>query len=154
MSTRPSAIFDSGLESDKEYRYRVCAYFITEDGDSACSDWVAGRTSPSQAPPAPQPLSRPRIVGHHGGETWIGINWEAGYDYDSYFVFAIGPFGTAKGPREVRAFKHEHDGMRGSRRVNGLLPGRIYTFVVQGCTSTLLGLGCRQLPGVVQVSGL
>ena len=34
-----------------------------------------------------------------------------------------------------------------ARRVNGLLPGRIYTFVVQGCTSTLLGLGadnCRE----------
>jgi hypothetical protein len=140
-------LLDSGLQPDTEYRYRVCAYFISEEGPEACSEWSAGRTSPPQAPPPQQPLGPPRIVGHDGGETWIGISWEAGYDYDSYFVFAIGPFGTAKGLREVRAFKHDHDGMRGSRRVNGLLPGRTYTFVVQGCTSTFLGLGadnCRE----------
>jgi hypothetical protein len=139
---------DLGLQPDTAYRYKVCAYFNTEDEEPACSDWVEGRTTPPEAPPPPpQPPSQPRIIGHDGGQTWIGINWEAGYDYNSYFVFAIGPFGTAKGLEEVRAFKHDHDGTRGNYTVGGLLPGRAYTFVVQGCTETLLGLGadnCRE----------
>lgn len=140
---------DLGLEPNTTYRYKVCAYFSSEDEEPACSpDWVEGKTTPAEAPPPPpQPLPGPRIIGHVGGETWIGINWEAGPDYDSYFIFAIGPFGTAKGLNEVRAFKYDHDGTRGNYTVGGLLPGRTYTFVVQGCTETFLGLGadsCRE----------
>ena len=93
------------------------------------------RRSSSGVPP------RPRIVEHHAGQTWVGIKWEAGYDYDSYFINITGPFGTAKGPRELRTIHHDDDGTWGYQRVDGLLPGRAYGFSVQGCTETFFGLG-------------
>jgi hypothetical protein len=132
---------DGGLQPDTEYRYRVCAYFITEDGDVACSDWEPGRTSPPAPPQQQGRPPTPRIVEHHAGETWIGVKWEAGFDYDSYFVNITGPFGTDKGPRELRTIHHDDDGTWGYQRVDGLLPGRTYTFGVQGCTETFLGIG-------------
>lgn len=134
-------LFDSGLRPDTEYTYRVCAYFITEeDNEPACSEG-AGRTAPPETPRPQNRPPRPRIVEHHAGPTWIGIKWEAGYDYDSYFVNFTGPFGTAKGPRELRTVHHDDDGTWGYQRVDGLLPGRAYDFSVQGCTETIFGIG-------------
>jgi hypothetical protein len=80
-------------------------------------------------------------VEHSAGETWIGIKWEAGFDYDSYFINITGPFGTEKGPRELRTIHHDDDGKWGFQRVDGLLPGRTYSFGVQGCRETWLGIG-------------
>ncbi|MEU6783877.1 fibronectin type III domain-containing protein [Nonomuraea angiospora] len=134
-------LWDTGLQPDTEYRYRVCAYFITEDGDVACSAWKAGRTSPPVPPTQQNHPPRPRIVGHQAGQTWIGIWWEAGHDYDSYFINIKDPFGTAKGPQELRTIRHKKGGTRGYRRVDGLLPGRVYELAVQGCTKTLFGIG-------------
>lgn len=150
---------DGGLEPDKEYRYKVCARFATEDGDVACSEpeWVAGRTSPPEAPRQPERPTQPRIVEHHSGQTWIGIKWDAGYDYDSYFINITGPFGTAKGPRELRTVKHGDDGTWGYQRIDGLLPGRVYDFSVQGCTETVFGLfgdHCHQWSPVRRASTL
>ena len=132
---------DGGLRPDTTYRYRVCAYFNTEDGEPACSEWQAGKTSPPGSTQQQQRPPRPRIVEHHAGHTWVGIKWEAGYDYDSYFINITGPFGTAKGPRELRTIHHDDDGTWGYQRVDGLLPGRAYGFSVQGCTETIFGLG-------------
>ncbi|GAA2770425.1 hypothetical protein GCM10020219_043970 [Nonomuraea dietziae] len=137
-------LFDSGLQPNTEHRYRVCAFFITEDGDVECSEWTAGRTGPPEQPRQPNRPPRPRIVEEHAGETWIGIKWEAGHNYDSYFINVAGPFGTARGPRELRTIKHDDDGTWGYQRVDGLLPGRAYDFAVQGCRPTFLGIGDDQ----------
>ncbi|MGH2586485.1 MAG: hypothetical protein ACRDJE_16345, partial [Dehalococcoidia bacterium] len=80
-------------------------------------------------------------VEHHTGETWIGIKWDAGYDYDSYFVnytLKATPGAPANGPRTIH---HDDDGTWGYQRVDGLLPGRTYIFQVQGCTETFFGIG-------------
>jgi hypothetical protein len=132
---------DGGLQPDTTYRYRVCAYFNTDDGEPACSPWQAGKTSPPEPQQQQRRPPRPRIVEHHAGHTWVGIKWEAGYDYDSYFVNITGPFGTAKGPRELRTIHHDDDGTWSYQRVDGLLPGRAYGFSVQGCTETIFGFG-------------
>jgi hypothetical protein len=131
--------YDGGLKPDTTYRYKVCAYFQTEDADSACSGWVEGKTTPPQAPPQSQRPTPPRIVAHYAGQSWIRIKWEA-YDYDSYFINITGPFGTPKGPRELRTIKYNHDGTRGDYTLGGLLPGRTYTVGVQGCTLVVFGV--------------
>jgi hypothetical protein len=131
---------DYNLEPNTTYRYRVIAHFITEDGDYACSDWAEGKTSPPEAQQQPQRPPTPRIVEHHAGETWIGIKWEAGFNYESYFINITGPFGTEKGPSELRTIHHDDDGTWGYQRVDGLLPGRTYTFSVQGCTKPVFGI--------------
>jgi hypothetical protein len=135
------SLYDGGLKAGTTYHYRVCAYFSTEDGDVACSDWVAGETTPAAAPPPPQRPQQPRIVTHHAGQTWIRLLWEAGTDYDSYFINITGPFGTPKGPGELRTIKFDRGGTRGDYTLGDLLPGRFYTLGVQGCTETFLGIG-------------
>lgn len=132
---------DGGLRPNTEYTYRVCAYFNTEDGVPACSPWQVGKTSPPESPRQQQRPPTPRIVDLQIGPTWVGIRWEAGYDYDSYFINIVGPFGTVKGPRELRTIHHDDDGTWGYQRIDNLLPGRSYGLSVQGCTETFFGLG-------------
>ena len=134
------SLYDGDLKPNTTYRYMVCAYFQTEDGDKACSGWVEGKTTPQEAPPQSQRPTPPRIVAHYAAETWIRIRWE-GYDYDSYFINITGPFGTPKGPQELRTIKYDHDGTTGDYTLGGLLPGRTYIIGVQGCTETFFGIG-------------
>ncbi|MGD9892521.1 MAG: hypothetical protein AB7R89_31570 [Dehalococcoidia bacterium] len=129
-----------GMEPNTTYHFQVCAYFGTEDGDTECTE-ADLRTGAPETPPASQRPPAPRIVEHHAGETWIGIKWDAGYDYDSYFVnytLKAAPGAPPNGPRTIH---HDDDGTWGYQRVDGLLPGRTYIFQVQGCTETFFGLG-------------
>ena len=140
---------DGGLQPDTTYRYRVCAYFNTDDGEPACSPWQAGRTSPPEAEQQQRRPPRPWIVEHHAGQTWVGIKWEAGYDYDSYFINITGPFGTAKGPRELRTIHHDDDGTWGlparRRAAPGprvrLLGARMHGDLLRSRQRPVLGLG-------------
>ena len=131
---------DLNLQPSTMHRYKVCAYFDTEDEEPACSDWVEGRTTPPFTQPQSERPTPPRIVAHYASETSIRIRWEA-YDYDSYFINITGPFGTPKGPRELRTIKYDQDGTTGDYTLGGLLPGRDYTIGVQGCTETFFGIG-------------
>ena len=130
---------DCGLDPDTEYRYQVCAFYITEDGDSECSEWIVGRTQKPQQPHAPQPPPTPRIVTHDVADTWIGIRWEAGHDYDSYFVNTSENIAAGL-PRNTRTIHHDDDGNWGYQRVDGLRPGHTYYFEVQGCTNSWFGI--------------
>ena len=135
-----SYLDDCGLDADTEYRYQVCAFYITDDGDSECSEWSApARTQKPVQPHAPQPPPTPRIVTHDAGDTWIGIKWEAGHDYDSYYVNTSENVAAGL-PRNTRTIHHDDDGTWGYQRVDGLVPGRTYYFEVQGCTTSLLGI--------------
>ena len=133
------SLYDGGLTPSTKYSYRVCAYFVSEDGEVACSEWAQGETSPQTAEESRRP-ARPWVVEHQAGHTWLGLKWEGGYDYDSYFVNISGPFGTAKGPHELRTIHHADDGTWGYQRIDGLLPGRRYEISVQGCTKSFFGL--------------
>ena len=133
---------DCNLEPDTVYRYQVCAFFITTDGDVECADWTqAKRTRKFEAPRVPQPPPTPIIGPHDVGPTWIGIRWEAGFDYDSYFVNTTEKPAPDQPPHGPRTIHHDDDGTWGYQRVDGLLPGRTYWFNVQGCTKTFFGLG-------------
>jgi hypothetical protein len=134
----PHGHTDCGLEPDTEYRYQVCANYVTEDQDAECES-IAARTLPLPASGQPQPPPTPQVVSHDAGDTWIGIKWDAGYNYDSYFINIdenIAPGQT----QNIRTLHHDDDGTWGYQRVEGLQPGRTYNFAVQGCTEVFLGI--------------
>jgi hypothetical protein len=128
-----------GLDHNTTYRYRVCAVF---EFNPVCSeDWSNYETTRSpEAPPQQQDPPAPRIVSHQVEQNAIGIRWEAGHDYNSYFVnytLKAAPGELQHGPQTIH---HDDDGTWGYQLVGNLTPGRTYIFHVQGCTETALGI--------------
>jgi hypothetical protein len=119
----------------------VCAHFITSDGDVECSEWTQSvRTPPSSPATKPNVPPTPLIVAHDAGDTWIGLRWEAGHTYKRYFLrISEESRGPGKWVMNPRTLLHDDDGTWGYQRVDGLEPGRVYRFSVQGCTTSLLG---------------
>lgn len=135
----------SNLQPNTEYRYRVCAVYVTEEEDHRECVEVSQRTNSPQSSGNAPPPPNPQIVSHDAGLTWIGIKWEANYTYDSYFI-NINENIEPGLPRNTRTIHHDDDGTWGYQRVEGLAPGRTYYFEVQGCTKSLAGLledNCR-----------
>ena len=143
---------DLNLQPSTMHRYKVCAYFNTEDEEPACSDWVEGRTTPPFTQPQSERPRPPRIVAHYASETWIRHQVGSRYDYDSYFINITGPFGTPKGPRELRTIKYDHDGTTGDYTLGGLLPGRDLHHWRAGLHGNLLRYRRRPLLGLVRVA--
>ena len=142
---------ECGLQADTAFRFQICATYESTDSDNKeCSDWSdAVRTPPAEtgtapAPPPPAPV----IVSRDQGDTWIGIRWEAGHKYDSYFVNTSET--NAPGlPRNTRTTHHDSEGNWGYQKIEGLQPGRTYYFEVQGCTETWFGIGSDHCCGLV-----
>lgn len=132
---------DCGLNPDTPYRYLVCAFFVTVDGAYQCSELSAtARTLPAATPQQnPGAPPTPRIVRHDTGDTWIGVKWEAGFNYHSYFLNTteVPPDGTLRAPKTIH---HDDDGTWGYQRVDGLIPGQTYRFQVQGCRERVFGI--------------
>lgn len=130
---------DCGLDPDTEHRYQVCAFYITEDADSECSEWTPpARTLKAEEAPLSRVPPTPHIERHDQGDTWIGVKWVAGYTYDSYYVSVNESFPGQT--RHVDTIHHDDDGSWGYQRVEGLRPGHHYTFEVQGCTKSFFGI--------------
>ena len=136
------------MEPSTTYHFEVCAHFITEEGDVACSG-ADSSTGNLQSPEQSSRPPSPRIIEHHEGPTFIGVKWDAGYDYDSYFVnYSL----KGQGPKTIH---HDDDGTWGYQRIDGLLPSRTYILQVQGCEETLLGIGddrCRDWSAPVEIA--
>jgi hypothetical protein len=143
-------LFVCGMEPSTTYHFEVCAYFITEEGDTACGS-ADLRTGDPQPPQGSQRPPAPRIVDHHVGETFLGVKWDAGFEYDSYFVnYSL----KGQGPKTIH---HDDDGTWGYQRIDGLLPSRTYVLQVQGCTETFFGIAddhCWDWSAPVEVTTL
>lgn len=129
---------DCGLTADTEYRYQVCAVYATEDQDTECES-ISERTRKTESSVESRIPPTPMIVSHHADDTWIGIRWEAGHDYDSYFINISENVAQAP-PKLMRTIHHDDDGNWGYQRVEGLRPGQSYHFEVQGCTEPFFGI--------------
>jgi hypothetical protein len=129
--------FVCGMDPSTSYVFHVCAYFITEEGDSACGEAVL-RTADPARPTGSQDGPAPRIVDLPVGPTFIGVKWDsAGYDYDKYFINYTLKTDPPSGPTTL----HQGGGTWGYQRIDGLMPSRTYILQVQGCIKTLLGIG-------------
>jgi hypothetical protein len=124
---------ERGLQPNTAYRYQVCAHFITTDGDVECADWTQPvRTTAAETPPKkPGAPPTPRIVEHHAGDTWIGVKWEAGFNYHEYHVNINEVAAAGEWVKPTRTISHNDDGTWGYQRVDGLEPGRTYALEVQ-----------------------
>lgn len=127
-------LLDVGLQPSTTYRYKVCAYFLTEDGDSECSEWEEGETSPPETAAQGTPANPPIISGVMTYQNDVDVRWytEPKYDYDRIVVrYRVKPSGAEPNP----AFGQVRDdgGVEGSTRVSGLVPRVTYLFSVQGC---------------------
>ena len=131
-------LLDGGLEPSTKYRYKVCAYFITEDSEPECSEWEEGETSPPETASQGIPANPPIISGATSYQTDVDVMWftEPRYDYDRIVVrYREKPSDAEQDPafRQVR----DDGGHEGSTRVSGLEPRVTYLFSVQGCYDIL-----------------
>lgn len=133
--------FVCGQEPDTSAEFKVCAVYISEAEDevTGCSSANLRTTkaiepAPSQRPPAP----RVDPVKSNAGPTFIGVHWDAYYNYDFYFInYWLQPSPPGKPPVTIR---HADDGTWGYQRIDGLLPSRTYTMQVQGCRDVWFGI--------------
>ncbi len=135
-------LLDVGLQPNTTYRYKICAYFITEDGDTECSDWMEGKTSPPEAGPQGTPANPPIISGATPYQTDVDVRWHTipEYDYDRIVVrYRVKPSDGGSGS----SFRQVDDdgGVEGSTRVGGLVPSATYLFSVRGCYDVVFGIG-------------
>lgn len=123
---------DMGLQPDTLYKYSVCAVYASA---TECSQWVAERTMPPEAPPAQLSLAPPTVT---GGESFhepsrIRISWKKNGNYNLVLVRwwhkATDPRGAQQVDVESRAFE-------GSRDVATPVPGT-YVFLLKGCNRGL-----------------
>ncbi|WP_345331412.1 hypothetical protein [Mucilaginibacter defluvii] len=93
-----------------------------------------GSASPEK-PPAPLVLPFDDI-----GPTHIGVHWQAGYNFDSYFINITEKALPGQPPNAPRTIHHGDDGEWGFQRVDDLKPKTTYLVQVQGCTKSFFGL--------------
>jgi hypothetical protein len=128
-------LWTCGMDPSTFYRFEVCAYYFTDEGDTECSH-ADLRTSDPQPPQASEDPPAPRIVDTQRGYDWVGVKWEAGHPYDAWFINW-----TLKDPRRGPvSIPYDDDGTWGYYHIGGLLPSRTYIIQVQGCTETIFGL--------------
>ncbi len=123
------------MEPGTTAHFEVCVLYANEEAGRECAKADLS-TLADQPEPANQPKPTPRIVDGHSGPTFIGFKWEAGFDYDHYYIH----YTPQDGP--MRTLKHDDDGTWGYQRIDGLAPDRVYKVEVQGCTSGLFGSKC------------
>ena len=124
---------DKGLTADTVYRYRVCADY---GATTECSEWLAARTMPPQAPTAPHPKPPPEFV--PPGEAFhepsrIRIRWKKTGDYERVIVRWRHKTGAGESQADVDSSAPE-----GSYEVVTPLPGT-YVFILKGCTLNFVG---------------
>lgn len=129
-------LFVCGMKPSTSYAFNVCAYFGTEDGDTACTEAVL-RTADPVAPTGSEADPTPQITEITQGPDWIGVKWDsAGFDYDKYFVNYTLKSDPPSGPMT----ETEGGGKWGYHRKDHLLPSRTYIMQVQGCIKIVFGI--------------
>jgi hypothetical protein len=128
---------DMGLKASTTYNYRVCA--VDDNGEENCSSWVGDTTMPPQGSSS---YSVPVFTSHEVAPDRIRISWSSTTRYGSFNV-RWSEKGTRAGQENVRG-----NGTSGSFEARGLVPGRTFAFLVQGCNWGLLGSGCSGWAGV------
>jgi hypothetical protein len=126
-----------GLKASTTYKYRVCA--VDYDDEETCSPWIAVTTMP---PESSGGYAVPVFTGHEVTPNRIRISWSSTTRYGSFNV-RWSEKGSRAGQENVRG-----NGTSGSFEARGLVPGRTFVFLVQGCNWGLLGSGCSGWAGV------
>jgi hypothetical protein len=124
-------------KANTTYSYRVCA--VDYDNEENCSPWISVTTGSvgSYVPYSVPVFTRPDVAPDR-----IRISWSSTTRYGSFNV-RWGEKGTREGQENVRG-----NGTSGSFEARGLVPGRTFSFLVQGCNWGLLGSGCSGWAGV------
>ena len=123
-----------GLQPDTTYRFKVCAYYITEDGPEECGEEADLRTAKAgtgEVVPQPRPAKpAPMIVQNNSGPDWIEFRWETtpAFKYDHYLIFY-----WPRGAKDHVAKKHPVEGTGGHVKIPGLKPSTTYDVQIQGC---------------------
>jgi hypothetical protein len=142
FETNVGSYTDTGLNASTTYNYRVCA--LDSAGNPTCSPWT--RVTTLATPTGPSGVVAPIITGHDDAPDNITIRWTTAESYGFYNVRW-----AYKGQPEVQ---HEVDtsGASGSYSVSPLQSGRVYTFKVQGCHTTLGGSSCGYWSAILEVT--
>lgn len=119
------------------YSYRVCA--VDSNNEENCSPWISVTTPPAEGSSS---YSAPVFGDHYIAPDRIRISWSSTTRYGSFNV-RWAEKGSRHGQENVRG-----NGTSGSFEVRGLVPGRTFEFLVQGCNWGLLGSGCSSWSGV------
>lgn len=122
---------DMNLKASTTYKYRVCA--VDDNDEKTCSEWTSETTMP---PASSTSYSKPVITEKIVTPDRIRISWSSTTQYGSFNV-RWSEKGTPAGQENIRG-----NGKSGSFEVRGLVPGRTFVFLIQGCNWGLLGSGC------------
>ncbi len=128
---------DKNLKPSTTYKYRVCA--VDENDEKTCSEWTSQTTL---EPASSGTYSVPVITEKDVAPDRIRISWTSTTHYGSFNV-RWSEKGTPAGQHNVRG-----NGTSGSFEARGLVPGRTFAFLVQGCNWGPLGSGCSGWTGV------
>src|SRR5918999_1774054 len=128
---------DKGLKASTTYKYRVCA--VDDSDEKTCSPWITVTTMPPESSGSYSvPIFTDKVV----TPDRIRISWSSTTRYGSFNV-RWSEKGSRAGQENVRG-----SGTSGSFEARGLVPGRTFVFLVQGCNWGLLGSGCSGWAGV------
>lgn len=130
----------ANLAPSQNYMVRVCAVY---PGVIKCSEPKGPIRTMDPEPPKNPKILPPPVVSKNSdiGPTYIGVRWDAAYDYDSYFVNTTEKPAPGQPMPSPLTIRHDDDGDWGYQLVEGLNPGRTYIVQVQGCTETFFGAG-------------